>query len=141
MKPPTLQQVKDYIRLNGFHDVNPEKFYHYYESIGWTVGKACKPMKRWRSAVVMWTKTTEYTRKLYLMGKCECGCGNRPKIIIDGKGYWHESCLERVKKRMNAPLIVIDTRGIFKEVKNVLRKPKKDKENWQVLKELRESNN
>lgn len=116
MTKPTLQQVKDYIRLNGFHDVNPEKFWHYYESIGWTVGKACKPMKQWKSAIVTWTKTTEASRKAYMKVKCKCGCGRRPRKMIDGLAYYNEFCMDKMQKKLQQPLNVVDTRGMFKKM-------------------------
>ena len=49
--PPTLEQVTEYCqeRKNG---VNPVKWYNYYLSNGWKVGK--NPMKDWKAAVRTW---------------------------------------------------------------------------------------
>ena len=51
--PPTLSEIKSYCqeRNNG---VNPEKFFNFYESKGWMVGK--NKMKDWKAAVRTWEK-------------------------------------------------------------------------------------
>lgn len=51
---PTLEKVKAYCqsRQNG---VDPERFYDYYESNGWRVGKS--PMKDWKAAVRTWERS------------------------------------------------------------------------------------
>lgn len=51
---PTLEEVKAYCqsRQNG---VDPERFYDYYESNGWRVGKS--PMKDWKAAVRTWERS------------------------------------------------------------------------------------
>ena len=46
---PTLEEVKSYC-IERKNDVNPEKFFHYYESNGWKVGGKA-PMKNWKSAI------------------------------------------------------------------------------------------
>lgn len=48
MKKPTLEDIKKYDPT--FEDA--EKFYFYYESVGWVVGR--KPMKKWRAALAGW---------------------------------------------------------------------------------------
>lgn len=52
--PPTLEQVIDYCnqRQNG---VDPERFYDYYTSNGWKVGK--NSMKDWQAAVRTWERS------------------------------------------------------------------------------------
>ena len=52
--PPTLDEIIDYCneRQNG---VDPERFFDYYTSNGWKVGK--NSMKDWRAAVRTWEKT------------------------------------------------------------------------------------
>lgn len=49
--PPTLQEVADYI-INKELDVDASKFYNFYESKGWYVGK--NKMKNWHSALANW---------------------------------------------------------------------------------------
>lgn len=50
---PSLEQVKTYCEEKN-KSVDPEKFWHFYESKGWLVGKA--PMKNWHSAIATWEK-------------------------------------------------------------------------------------
>ena len=49
--PPTLEEVKDYETQKGY-TFSAEKFWGYYESNGWRVGK--NPMKSWHGACVTW---------------------------------------------------------------------------------------
>lgn len=53
-KPPTLQEVIAYVQEKNY-DFDPEKFYAYYASNGWRVGK--NPMKCWHSACVTWQRS------------------------------------------------------------------------------------
>lgn len=55
---PTIQQIADYIKEKGYA-INAERFFDYYESKGWVVGKS--PMKDWRAAVRQWaTRDKQY---------------------------------------------------------------------------------
>jgi ribosomal protein S25 len=49
--PPTLEQVKEYCKERN-NSVNPEKWYDFYSSKGWMVGK--NKMKDWKAAVRTW---------------------------------------------------------------------------------------
>ena len=49
--PPTLEEVQDYEAQKGY-TFSDEKFWGYYESNGWRVGK--NPMKSWHGACVTW---------------------------------------------------------------------------------------
>lgn len=49
--PPTLEEIKDYEVQKGY-TFSAEKFWGYYESNGWRVGK--NPMKSWHGACVTW---------------------------------------------------------------------------------------
>lgn len=51
MTRPSIDQLKEYITEKGYH-VNAEKWYAYYESNGWKVGR--NPMKSWKGAVATW---------------------------------------------------------------------------------------
>lgn len=51
--PPTLDDIKEYCRERN-NSVDPEKFYNYYESNGWKVGR--NGMKDWRAAVRTWER-------------------------------------------------------------------------------------
>lgn len=49
--PPTRDQVKEYCRERN-NSVDPDRFFDYYESNGWKVGR--NPMKDWKAAVRSW---------------------------------------------------------------------------------------
>lgn len=48
---PTIEEIKDYC-IYRKNNVNAERFFNYYESNGWKVGK--NPMKDWKAAVRTW---------------------------------------------------------------------------------------
>ena len=50
-KKPTIEEIQEYI--NERHsDIDANRFYDYYETIGWKVGK--NPMKDWKACVRTW---------------------------------------------------------------------------------------
>lgn len=49
--PPTVEEVRAYCEEKGYADVDPVRFVAFYESVGWVVGKARKPMRSWRAAI------------------------------------------------------------------------------------------
>lgn len=51
--PPTIEEVKDYCQERG-NRVDADRWYAYYQSNGWRVGK--NPMKDWRAAVRTWER-------------------------------------------------------------------------------------
>lgn len=53
---PTVEEIRDYCRTRG-NCVDAERFYDYYASNGWKVGK--NPMKDWKAAVRTWERTWE----------------------------------------------------------------------------------
>ncbi len=52
---PTIEEIKSYC-LERHNGVDPQKFFDFYESKGWFVGK--NKMKDWRAAVRTWEKGT-----------------------------------------------------------------------------------
>lgn len=50
-KKPTIDEINDYCSENGIN-LNASKFFNYYESKGWLVGKS--PMKNWKAAINTW---------------------------------------------------------------------------------------
>lgn len=48
---PTLEEINDYIKTKNY-DVDPERFFNFYESKGWKVGN--QAMKDWMAAVRTW---------------------------------------------------------------------------------------
>jgi len=52
---PTLEEVREYC-LERKNSVDPEKWFDFYESKGWMIGK--NPMKSWQAAVRTWEKNS-----------------------------------------------------------------------------------
>lgn len=52
--PPTLDEVAEYC-VEKHYNIDPERFFNYYESKGWMVGK--NKMTKWKSALANWVKT------------------------------------------------------------------------------------
>lgn len=59
-KKPTIEEIQKYCdeRKNG---ICAERFYAYYESKGWVVGKA--PMKDWKQAIITWEQNNKDKKK------------------------------------------------------------------------------
>jgi hypothetical protein len=53
-EPPTIEEVELYLRSMNIRDPknNAQKWYNFYESKGWMIGK--NKMKNWKSAVNTW---------------------------------------------------------------------------------------
>ena len=58
---PTIEEVADYCNERQ-NDVDAEKFYDYYSSNGWKVGK--NAMKDWKASVRTWEKNTTQQQKV-----------------------------------------------------------------------------
>jgi hypothetical protein len=58
---PTIEEVADYCNERN-NDVDAEKFYDYYSSNGWKVGK--NAMKDWKASVRTWEKNTTQQQKV-----------------------------------------------------------------------------
>ena len=50
--PPTVEEVKLQSAKIGLPDIEAEKFFSYYSSKGWTVGRS--PMRSWVQALTGW---------------------------------------------------------------------------------------
>lgn len=55
--PPTYEQVRQYFLDNNYKEIEADKFYNYYESKDWMVGK--NKMKDWGAAVRNWKSNIE----------------------------------------------------------------------------------
>ncbi len=80
--PPTLEEIQAYIREKGF-SVDAERFFDYYTSNGWKVGK--NPMKSWEATVRNWARDSKQEEP-------------KPKGAVSYD-------LERVKERANQPIV------------------------------------
>lgn len=56
--PPTLDEVRAYCKERK-NNVDPDRFFNYYTSNGWKVGK--NPMKDWKAAVRTWERGSGYS--------------------------------------------------------------------------------
>lgn len=59
-KKPTIEEIKKYC-LERKNNIDSEKFYNYYESIGWLVGKS--KMKNWQAAIRTWEQNQQKYNK------------------------------------------------------------------------------
>lgn len=60
--PPSIEEVFEHLSDSGYpYKVEAEKFWNYYESNGWKVGK--NKMKNWKSAATGWIKRTSLPKK------------------------------------------------------------------------------
>lgn len=61
--PPSIEEVFEHLSDSGYsYKIEAEKFWNYYESNGWKVGK--NKMKNWKSAASGWIKRTNLPKKL-----------------------------------------------------------------------------
>ena len=60
MKKPTIEEISAYIAENKAN-IDAEKFYWYYESVDWMVGK--HPMKNWKAAIQTWIRNSKIYSK------------------------------------------------------------------------------
>lgn len=59
-QPPSIEEVRDYIRSNRY-EVSADKWFAHYESNGWMVGKT--KMKKWKACVQSWHFSDTKTEK------------------------------------------------------------------------------
>lgn len=62
--PPSLELVHEIGCTMGLPMRECEKFYAYFESVGWVVGRARKPMKSIRGAIVTWKMNLEERKEI-----------------------------------------------------------------------------
>ena len=64
-KPPTIEEVREYANSIGFTTCNPVKWWHWYNSKNWKVGRGKgSKMTSWKSAVWTWFTGTPEWREL-----------------------------------------------------------------------------
>jgi len=89
--PPTLDMVKSYAeeqyRLNKDF---AEKFWNYYESNGWKVGK--NPMKNWHSSMATWTKSDTHVYRIKTTKKI-------PTTQTQQEKDWDKLYAQRLKEK------------------------------------------
>lgn len=55
-RPPTVEQVREYMIQQYGGDHGAEGFVDYYQQVGWVVGKTRKKMRDWQAAVRLWCR-------------------------------------------------------------------------------------
>ncbi len=85
--PPTLDEVKDYAKSRN-SSVDPDRFWHHYESNGWMSGKS--PMKNWKSKICFWERSEKGVGgKQSPVGKlcplCEANTIPNPRAVVCDK--------------------------------------------------------
>ena len=80
-RPPTLEEIREHFAQKGYPE-EAERFYYFYESKGWFVGKT--KMKKWKMAAAGWiTRTVNPPRGGYQRRSPE---GNADTNIINNNG-------------------------------------------------------
>lgn len=64
--PPTIEEIRAYILEKGY-SFDAERFFDFYESKGWFVGK--NKMKDWKAAIRNWAKGEKERRSAYSSNK------------------------------------------------------------------------
>lgn len=68
--PPSIKEISNFC-LERKNSVDPEKFFNFYESKGWMVGK--NKMKNWQAAVRTWEKSDNKQNHSSETGELTCG--------------------------------------------------------------------
>jgi len=66
--PPSIQEIQNYINEKQY-SVDAERFYNFYESKNWMVGK--NKMKKWKAAVANWSSTNKPAESTPQMSELE----------------------------------------------------------------------
>lgn len=56
-RPPTLEELKEYMRQKKLSSFDPQEFIDFYESKGWMIGK--NKMTSWKSAAGRWERNNQ----------------------------------------------------------------------------------
>lgn len=86
-RPPTLEEVKLQAAKSGLPEMEAEKFFCYYESVNWFVGK--KKMSQWRMALAGWRLRWQERQSKRL-----------PQKLSGAEIILHRDEMDRVTQRM-----------------------------------------
>jgi hypothetical protein len=84
---PNIEEIRKYIKEERRSNVDPQKFYDFYESKGWMVGK--NKMKDWKACVRTWEQRQD---------------GQAPLPNFVGKEYKKEKMTEEEEKELREKL-------------------------------------
>ena len=80
--PPSLEEIKLYISEKKYN-IDPDRFYHFYNCKDWFVGK--NKMKNWHSAIANWSKNDRNNNDTRLQGICrDDAIKSRKQRLIEG---------------------------------------------------------
>lgn len=97
-KPPTIEEVRTYIKEKGYHTVDAEFFMEFYESADWHDSKG-KKVKSWKQKLVTWNRCNiELGRPARLCRVCK-KYGEYTGKDDTGQVYW--LCADHKPKRKN----------------------------------------
>ena len=84
---PSLEEIRSYCQERR-NQVDPERFFNFYESKGWMVGKS--PMKDWKAAVRTWEQRPETKRTTYQPQEKESVLAHNLKVMDEmfGTDYY-----------------------------------------------------
>jgi hypothetical protein len=76
-KPQNIEEVKKYFKEKNI-EVDPYKFYNFYEANGWVQGKN-KPIKNWKACVATWRSREDQEKPKQdgtIVFSCPVGCSH-----------------------------------------------------------------
>ena len=95
-KPKDINEVKEYLKENKILDVDPLKFYSFYEANGWVQGKN-KPIKNWKMCVNTWRTGEEKEKdKIEIILGCPKHKEVRKKTTSRNLFTYCEKCREQL---------------------------------------------
>lgn len=92
-KKPSMEELKLWFSKAGLPMSEAERFFNYYESNGWRVGK--NPMRQWTSACANWRKN--YEERRYLNNPLGGAVAEQPTHATDGT--WDARTPEEIEEQ------------------------------------------
>ncbi len=104
MKPPTLQQVEDYVREKNWFLVDPKEFWDTYEANDWH-DRDNVPIQRWKGKVVSWhNREKKWLKSKGVKLVCRV-CGKPGEYTcLDDTGQTAFLCIDHKPKPKPLPL-------------------------------------
>lgn len=105
MKPPTLQQVEDYVREKSLN-VDPKFFMDYFEAGDWHDSKGNK-VKSWKQKLLTWHRMNFDRGGSHKCSHSPWGSCRKPGVYPDGKdrdGHPLYLCIDHKRKPKPLPL-------------------------------------
>lgn len=71
---PSIEELTAHFTVKGY-PTEALRFFNYFESVGWVVGRSLKPMKSWRGAVATWIGNIGERAKTFRRSEDKKPCG------------------------------------------------------------------